>query len=964
MRYSFKDAILANLQKETRSKKGNAVTLRQQSNVSLVPCRPASSPPPPASTPLDKHYHHFSFRTIAGHWKLFSARSVLGDKEASVFIFEKKSNVKAPPRIGRINRLTLVDLIKYDVTQLTSLAHPRILHVLHPLDENKYCLLHRLPLTIAKLSPHGEMLAFATERVYASLETIVLEGGIDKLEMKLGVLQIIDGLSYLHNSVKMLHGNLTPSAIYVTTSRLWKIAGFAFSVSAKEPGVFPCFPWTRKLPAHLQPDLDFLAPEYLAPNQHTVTPAADVFSLGVLICWICAGLNSSSVLSNTLQAVQPISCSKNSDKLVRCELLSVLWPQMRPHSIRREGRGNKRSGCNLLGPEMFVEQIDRQTCLDTALQCIAEELGVNLLDAMQKVLSPIVEQRPSVQLLALIKHFDDPALSALRQLDDIAQEFDPAHKGLFLSQTLYNNLPAIPENLWFTRVLQRFNEHLLDSHELYAAIARPLFYMLDHCESHNIHKLRPWIRRIVDHAQQKALTPLILENMAVLLRRLSDDKVDDQLQDLLVMCIKSDDIHTQSADLNGLFDYRQAICSSGESSVVCLCGFSFQGQAVRNIPAVVEFLPNWFLARRLLPAFDSLTKYVQGNVSRQLDVLACIGALSDRCDWNTLKVLIPCVSICNMHHHAVIHAKSRLVQRIITCDASRLRDRSLICVHLLNPLTLGLALKELSVTHFDDVISTVRILIDMVEQLRYETDEYQQGLSCNLGRMGSRRVSMSSSHLPRVMITAARPSFSGYDSRKMSFLSADGRLEDRGRRESKDSRGSLESDLSSRIGNGSDVSDEHNPSGREGRRKSWLEGYMHSCSLEQNSSQLETTSVVDRWRNLGLKSTHPTVVCSSAQRNSTRRSERRARTRSPASDSAEKRSQPTRPNSFTNLGHNLVSVYIMENLLLKLLLRTEEIFDCVPDLKNFLCPKILMKYANSVVSCSVVVDCIHDDVMA
>lgn len=72
-----------------------------------------------------------------------------------MFIFEKKSNVKAPPRIGRINRLTLVDLIKYDVTQLTSLAHPRILHVLHPLDENKYCLLHRLPLTIAKLSPHG-----------------------------------------------------------------------------------------------------------------------------------------------------------------------------------------------------------------------------------------------------------------------------------------------------------------------------------------------------------------------------------------------------------------------------------------------------------------------------------------------------------------------------------------------------------------------------------------------------------------------------------------------------------------------------------------------------------------------------------------------------------------------------------------------------------------------------------------
>ncbi|KHN71737.1 SCY1-like protein 2 [Toxocara canis] len=857
---------------------GNAVTLRQQSNVSLLPCRPACGPPPPANTPLDKHYHHFGCRILAGHWKLFSARSVLGDREASVFIFEKKSNVKAPPRIGRINRLTLVDLIKYDVTQLASLAHPRILHVLHSLEEDK------------------EMLAFATERVHASLETMVLEGGVDKLEMKLGILQIIDGLSYLHNSVKILHGNLTPSSIYVTTSRLWKIAGFSFSVSAKEPGIFPCFPWTKKLPSQLQPDLDFLAPEYLAPNQHTVTPAADVFSLGVLICWICAG----------------------GKKLI-------------------DARNNIETHAIICGQ------------LDTALQCIVEELGLNLLDAMQKVLSPIVEQRPSVQLLALIKYFDDPAMSALRQLDDIAQEFDPAHKSLFLSQMLYNNLPGIPENLWFTRVLQRFNEHLLDSHELYAALARPLFYMLDRCESHNIHKLRPWMRRIVSHAQQKALTPLILENMAILFRRLSDDKVEDQLQDLIIACIKSDDIHTQvpSNVTKNNFCVRVGNRSCINLPLLCVQVRAFwkldktPGHAIRGIPAVAEFIPNWFIVRRLLPAFESLTKFVHGNVSRQMDVLACIGALSDRCDWNMLQSLIATISICNMQHHAIIHAKSRLVQRMLTCDASRLRDRTVICTHLLSPLTLGLALNELSLAHFDDVLSTVRILIDVVEQLRYESDEQQQGLTCNLGRMGSRRVSMSSSHLPRVMITAARPSFSGYDSRKMSFLSADGRLEDRGRRESKDSRGSLESDLSSRIGNqfsnrlqssrerhsrkmsflsadgrledrgrreskdsrgslesdlssrignGSDVSDEQNTSsGREGRRKSWLEGYMHSCSLEQNSSQLDTTTVLDR-----------------AQRSGGRRNERRARTRSPASDTAEKRSQPTRPNSFTNLGHNLV----------------------------------------------------------
>ncbi|MFH4984357.1 hypothetical protein AB6A40_011066 [Gnathostoma spinigerum] len=104
-----------------------------------------------------------------------------------------------------------------------------------------------------------------------------------------------------------------------------------------------------------------------------------------------------------------------------------------------------------------------------------------------------------------IKYFDDSAVSALRKLDDIAQEFDPTHKNFFLSQTLYNSLPSIPEDLWFTRILQRFNEHLVDSVELYGAIARPLFYILDKCETENVQLLRPWMRRITEPSEQKSV---------------------------------------------------------------------------------------------------------------------------------------------------------------------------------------------------------------------------------------------------------------------------------------------------------------------------------------------------------------------------------------------------------------------------------------------------------------------------
>ncbi|KAK5979658.1 hypothetical protein GCK32_018128 [Trichostrongylus colubriformis] len=137
-------------------------------------------------------------------------------------------------------------------------------------------------------------------------------------------------------------------------------------------------------------------------------------------------------------------------------------------------------------------------------------------------------------------------------------------------------------------------------------------------------------------------------------------------------------------------------------------------------------------------------------------------------------------------------------------------------------------------------MSSVRILLDLVEQLRYESDDRLQQQQLGLGKLGNRRVSMSSTNLPRVMISAARPSFSS-DSRKMSFLSADGRLEDRGRRESRDSRGSLESDMSIRIGNSSDESCHSGVSqSARGRRQSWLESYAHSMSLEQGASYGDT----------------------------------------------------------------------------------------------------------------------------
>ena len=87
------------------------------------------------------------------------------------------------------------------------------------------------------------MLAFACEPLQCTLDKLfeqweadgVGDAPLEKLEMKLGVLQLIEGLSYLHNNAKLLHGNLTPQAVFLTAQQHWKIGGFAFSVAPKEP---------------------------------------------------------------------------------------------------------------------------------------------------------------------------------------------------------------------------------------------------------------------------------------------------------------------------------------------------------------------------------------------------------------------------------------------------------------------------------------------------------------------------------------------------------------------------------------------------------------------------------------------------------------------------------------------------------------------------------------------------------
>ncbi|KAJ3612211.1 hypothetical protein NHX12_020487 [Muraenolepis orangiensis] len=123
-----------------------------------------------------------------------------------------------------------------------------------------------------------DSLAFCTEPVFASLSNVmgqwdnlpspvpkdIKEYKLYDVETKYGLLQISEGLSFLHSGVKMVHGNLSLENIILNKSGAWKIMGFDFSISSINPS-----------------DAEYLAPEYILSV--SCDSASDMYSLGVVM---------------------------------------------------------------------------------------------------------------------------------------------------------------------------------------------------------------------------------------------------------------------------------------------------------------------------------------------------------------------------------------------------------------------------------------------------------------------------------------------------------------------------------------------------------------------------------------------------------------------------------------------------------------------------------------------------------
>ncbi|XP_053393916.1 SCY1-like protein 2 isoform X3 [Mercenaria mercenaria] len=420
-------------------------------------------------------------------WKIFDAIRLEDSKEVSVFFFEKKIADKLhKPR----RREIVSEILRREVQLLLKMKHPKILTVIHPLEE---C--------------HNS-LAFATEPVVASLANFlgnyermpvpvpshIKDREFLELEIKYGILQITEGLSYLHGTEQIIHRNVCPQSVLVTKTGSWKLAGLGFAemvVNGKEK--ISCQPWSTKASKLAQPNLNYIAPEVQTDKKCSMI--SDIFSLGITVCCIY----------------------NNGQPLISAE-----------HN-----------------PQTYLKQLEQLT---QQFGDVAHKMPLPLVEPVEKMINKDTRYRPTAQLFSLLKYFHDPVVSCLQRLDNLEQ-LETSQQRAEVYTNLIQVIPDIHKKVLYGHVLPNLVESCLSIDTMFMALPAMLA-LIDHVSKADYaNVILPHFRTILNYPRPMQATVYLLDKLDIILAKSPIDVIKTEMIPLVFNTLDSNSIQAQEAAL-------------------------------------------------------------------------------------------------------------------------------------------------------------------------------------------------------------------------------------------------------------------------------------------------------------------------------------------------------------------------------------------------------------------------------
>ncbi|XP_063252309.1 SCY1-like protein 2 isoform X2 [Prinia subflava] len=530
-------------------------------------------------------------------WKIFNGTKKSTKQEVAVFVFDKKLIDK----YQKFEKDQIIDSLKRGVQQLTRLRHPRLLTVQHPLEESRDCL------------------AFCTEPVCASLANVlgswdnlpsplpsdIKEYKLYDVETKYGLLQVSEGLSFLHSSVKMVHGNITPENIILNKSGAWKIMGFDFCIQSTNPSEqepkFPCKEWDPNLPSLCLPNPEYLAPEYILSV--SCETASDMYSLG-------------AVMYAVFNKGKPIFEVNKQDIY-----------------------------------KSFSRQLDQLSRLSSnTLQNIPEEVR----EHVKLLLNVAPAVRPDADQMTKIPFFDDVGAMTLQYFDSLFQR-DNLQKSQFF-KGLPKVLPKLPKRVIIQRILPCLTSEFVNPDMVPFVLPNVLLIAEECTKEEYIKLILPDLGPVFKQQEPIQILLIFLQKMDLLLTKTPPDEIKNSVLPMVYRALEAPSIQIQELCLNiiptfaNLIDYpsmKNSLIPRIKNACLQTSSLAVRVNSLVCLGKILEYLDKWFVLDDILPFLQQIPSKEPAVLMGILGIYKCtfthkkLGITKEQLAGKVLPHLIP-----------------------------------------------------------------------------------------------------------------------------------------------------------------------------------------------------------------------------------------------------------------------------------------------------------------------------------
>ncbi|CAH1256604.1 SCYL2 [Branchiostoma lanceolatum] len=383
-----------------------------------------------------------------------------------------------------------------------------------------------------------------------------------EVEIKYGLLQVTEGLAFLHNDVKMVHGNLTPEVIILNKNGAWKVAGFEFCIPSSNPpdqaAFFPAKEYDENLTPQAQQTLNYHAPEYVL--QCSCDTPGDLFSLGMLF-----------------------------------------------YAIFNQGKTIMDCGSSLPTYKRNIEQLGslRMSVLgslpDPVRECVKLMLNVE----------PTV--RPDADQMSKIPFFDDVGAMTLQYLDTLLQR-DNLQKSQFF-KGLPKVMSKLPKRVLLQRVLPCLTQEFVNP-DMIPFVLPNVLLIADDCSNEEYTRLvLPQLKQVFKVSEPVQIVIILLQKMDLLLSKTPSQDVKDHVLPMVYRAMESSMQPIQERCLaiiptfSSMVDFstmKHSIIPRIKTMCLQTSSLSVRVNCLVCLGKMLESLDKWFVLDELLPMLQEI----------------------------------------------------------------------------------------------------------------------------------------------------------------------------------------------------------------------------------------------------------------------------------------------------------------------------------------------------------------------